>query len=97
MSLEKEIYTLSEQIAILNGHLDYLCGLEKQDRGTPVSAPKPDPKPTFEQVRVVALAMTKRNRQLELTAILNTFGASRLSELAEQDYTAFLVECADVD
>jgi hypothetical protein len=51
MSLEKEISILSEQLAILNGHLDFMCALEKTDRAKQAEsktnkAPQPKPKPT---------------------------------------------------
>ena len=60
----------------------------------PISAPgdKPEPVPTVEQVRAKGIEASRKYGKEAVVAILQKFGVSGMSAIAEKDRAAFLAE-----
>lgn len=57
------------------------------------SAPEPEVKKyTFQEVRGIMANLSGKGKKAEAKALLNKYGASRLSEVKEADYTALVAE-----
>ena len=57
------------------------------------SAPEPEVKKyTFQEVRGIMASLSGKGKKAEAKALLTKYGASRLSEVKEADYTALLAE-----
>ena len=52
--------------------------------------------PSLEDVRAVLAEISRSGKTAEMKALLGKFGASRLSEVKEEDYTALLAEAREV-
>ena len=58
---------------------------------TPAPGDKPEPVPTVEQVRAKGIEASRKYGKEAVVAILQKFGASGMSAIAEKDRAAFLV------
>jgi hypothetical protein len=47
---------------------------------------------TAEQVRAIAVPISKAGKQAEVKALLRTYGVEKLTELTEADYDAFITD-----
>ena len=64
---------------------------------TPAKKEKPKPEPetktyTFQEVRGIMASLSGKGMKAEAKALLTKFGASRLSEVKEDDYAALAAE-----
>ena len=59
---------------------------------TPAPGDKPEPVPTVEQVRAKGIEASRKYGKEAVVAILQKFGASGMSAIAEKDRAAFLAE-----
>ena len=64
---------------------------------TPVKKEEPKPEPetktyTFQEVRGIMASLSGKGMKAEAKALLTKFGASRLSEVKEDDYAALAAE-----
>lgn len=59
---------------------------------TPAPGDKPEPDPTVEQVRAKGIEASRKYGKEAVVAILQKFGASGMSAIAEKDRAAFLME-----
>lgn len=55
----------------------------------PAPAPEPEQTVTLSDIRAKASVLTKGEHRAELKALLDQFGAARVTELNEADYAAF--------
>jgi len=83
----------------LNEVADYLmvlfsgAGEEPEAAQSPTELPVPKPKPiTLEQVRMVLAEKSRDGHTVEVRALLERHGATKLSEVAPSEYTALLAE-----
>ncbi len=67
---------------------------KKEAKTEPIEAPAPKTY-TFTEVRGIMAGLSGQGKKAEAKALLQKYGATRLSELKEEDYTA-LVEEAQV-
>ena len=62
---------------------------------SPAEEPKPEPETktyTFQEVRGIMASLSGKGMKAEAKALLTKFGASRLSEVKEDDYAALAAE-----
>ena len=52
--------------------------------------------PSLEEVRAVLAEISRSGKTAEMKALLGKFGASRLSDVKEEDYTALLAAAREV-
>lgn len=63
---------------------------------TPAPGEKPEPVPTVEQVRAKGIEASRKYGKEAVVAILQKFGASGMSAIAEKDRAAFLTELEEL-
>jgi hypothetical protein len=67
---------------------------EKQPSENPLTETQPEEKqPTMEEVRAILAEISRNGKTEDMKALLHKFGATRLSEIKPEDYTA-LIEAA---
>lgn len=65
---------------------------EEQPKPEPKAAPKEEPTYTLVQVREKLAALSRSGKQAQVKALIEKFGAAKLSDIKEEDYAALMAE-----
>lgn len=91
--MAQTIEELRNAAAAISDAADWLAKMfsgEPQAEETPVSPPKPEL--TLEQVRAVLADKSRQGHTAEIRALLQKYGASKLSQIDPAHYKALLAE-----
>lgn len=91
--MAQTIEELRNAAAAISDAADWLAKMfsgEPQAEETPVSPPKPEL--TLEQVRAVLADKSRQGHTAEIRALLQKYGASKLSQIDPAHYKALLTE-----
>ena len=95
--MEATIRELRDIASSINSTANWLAEFFSSNGDIPEEAPVPEQALTLEDVRAVLAEKSRSGHTAEIRALLQKYGANRLSEVEPSDYTALLADAEVLD
>lgn len=95
--LDLTIKELRDAAAAINDAADWLARQFSGEAETPKAEPKPEPQLKLEDVRAVLADMSRKGHTAEIRALLQKYGAPKLSGIDPANYKALLKDVEGLD
>ena len=90
--MAQTIEELRSAAAAISDAADWLTKMISEEQAEDATVSSPEPKLTLEQVRAVLADKSRQGHTAEIRALLQKYGASKLSQIDPAHYKALLAE-----